>query len=292
MAGGLDRWVRARIEQLAAASEVAQTPRGPIEYAAAGEGPVVLVVHGTPGGYDQGQLIWEDLKGAPFRTIAVSRPGYLRTPLEVGRTPAEQSDAFAALLDALGVHRAAVVAVSGGGPSSIQFALRHKERCWGLVLISALAGPRPQEQRPLAMRLFYRLVLESDAAGRFLVGVSNLVPDWLARGSRPPGARERERRLLATLVPASARRAGIQNDLAQHSVLPATPIGPLSTPALVIHGAADRLVTPTHAEAAARIFPGAEVILVPGAGHDVFFQRGQELAPRVRAFLGSHAPLA
>jgi hypothetical protein len=92
MANSLERWVRARMEHLAAASRVVRTPRGSVEFADAGEeGPAVLVVHGTPGGYDQGLVVWEVLEGSPYRAIAVSRPGYLRTPLEVGRTPAEQA---------------------------------------------------------------------------------------------------------------------------------------------------------------------------------------------------------
>ncbi len=42
---------RARIS---AGSRIVETPRGPIEYAVAGDGPPVLVVHGAGGGYDQG----------------------------------------------------------------------------------------------------------------------------------------------------------------------------------------------------------------------------------------------
>jgi hypothetical protein len=124
---GFTRWKRETIARLQTGSQVAQTPRGPIEYATQGEGPAILIIHGTLGGYDQGMAFVSQNPG--FKSIAVSRPGYLRTPLQTGRTPAEQADAFAALLDVLNIPRVAAVAISGGGPSALQFALRYPERC-------------------------------------------------------------------------------------------------------------------------------------------------------------------
>ena len=144
-------WQRAAIERLEAGSRVAATARGPVEYAELGDarGAVVLAIHGRPGGYDQGVLMARSLGEKLARWIAVSRPGYLRTSLEVGRTPAEQADAHAALLDAIGVNRAVVVGLSGGGPSSLHFALRHADRCRGLVLVSALTRRKlPSERSP------------------------------------------------------------------------------------------------------------------------------------------------
>src|SRR5688500_8437741 len=46
-------WVRTTTEGLNAGSKIAITPYGPIEYAMSGAGPVVLCMHGGPGGYDQ-----------------------------------------------------------------------------------------------------------------------------------------------------------------------------------------------------------------------------------------------
>ncbi len=39
-------------ERILAGSKIVETPCGPIEYAVAGDGPPVLVVHGAGGGYD------------------------------------------------------------------------------------------------------------------------------------------------------------------------------------------------------------------------------------------------
>lgn len=96
---------------LAAQSQVIQTPVGPVEYIDVGEGPVVVHVHGMLGGFDHWKWCWFLVK-AGFRVIMPSRPGYLRTPLASGRTPAEQVVLLAALLDALGVDQAALYAYS------------------------------------------------------------------------------------------------------------------------------------------------------------------------------------
>jgi 2-hydroxy-6-oxonona-2,4-dienedioate hydrolase len=91
------RRARARV---AAGSRMLETASGPIEYAEVGEGRPVLVIHGAGGGYDQGLDLAAGLVRYGFRVIAVSRFGYLRTPLPKDASPAAQADAHAAVLDA------------------------------------------------------------------------------------------------------------------------------------------------------------------------------------------------
>lgn len=116
--------IRAARERVMSGSQVIETKCGPIEYATRGEGPPVLVVHGAGGGYDQGLWIARDQVGEGFRIIAPSRFGYLRTPLPHDASPAAQADAYTYLLDAHNMSRVAVVGVSAGAPSSMQFAFR------------------------------------------------------------------------------------------------------------------------------------------------------------------------
>ena len=56
-----------------------------------------------------------------------------------GATPEAQADLLAALLDTLAIGQAAVIAISGGGPAAIHFALRHPTRCRALVLCSTVS---------------------------------------------------------------------------------------------------------------------------------------------------------
>src|ERR1700747_837397 len=104
---------RARI---ASGSQIANTPCGPIEYAVRGSGPPVLLIHGAGGGFDQGLELARPLGDNGFRVIAMSRFGYLRTPLPKDASPEAQADAHACLLNALNLDRVAVVGGSAGAP--------------------------------------------------------------------------------------------------------------------------------------------------------------------------------
>ena len=81
------------------------------------------MVHGSGGGYDQGLDFGEPLASKGLRIIAVSRFGYLGTPLPADASAAAQADAYACLLDALKIRRAPVIGASAGAPSAMQFAL-------------------------------------------------------------------------------------------------------------------------------------------------------------------------
>jgi hypothetical protein len=115
-------WKADYVRRLEAGSRVIETRLGPIEYADVGEGVPWLSLHGTPGGYDQ-SLASRNANPeaqAGVRTIAVSRPGYLRTPLSSGATFEQQADLFAALLDELKIKRVVVIASSGAGYPGLQ----------------------------------------------------------------------------------------------------------------------------------------------------------------------------
>jgi pimeloyl-ACP methyl ester carboxylesterase len=119
------------------------------------------------------------LSDPQFRFIAVSRPGYLRTPLETGRSPDAQADGYAALLDVLGLPQAAVIALSAGGPSALQFTLRHPNRCWGLVLVSTLTQRRIRPA--LRARIMNSVWGSSEAVGWLWSGLTGLMPSRIVR---------------------------------------------------------------------------------------------------------------
>ena len=92
-------WLRDARAQLQLDSSLAGTSRGLVEYALRGEGRrTLLVIHGTPGGFDQALSIAHRVRSRDLQILALSRPGYLKTPLRAGRTPAEQAEVYAALL--------------------------------------------------------------------------------------------------------------------------------------------------------------------------------------------------
>jgi 2-hydroxy-6-oxonona-2,4-dienedioate hydrolase len=120
----------------------AETRRGPMAYAVAGEGPSVLMVHGSGGGFDQALAMGRPLMDLGYRMIAPSRFGYPGTPMPPDPGHAAQADALADLLDRLGIGQLAVVGGSAGAVPAISFAIRHPERCAALVALVP-AAPVP-----------------------------------------------------------------------------------------------------------------------------------------------------
>ena len=187
--------LRRAVQRVSSGSVLASTRCGQIEYAVSGHGPPVLVIHGAGGGFDQGMLLGRELAGRGYRAIAVSRFGYLRTPLPLDASPEAQADAHACLLEALGIDRAGVIGVSAGAPSAMQFAIRHRQRCSALVLLVPLAWHPEQpgetsEAPSQAMRLALwgsRTRFRVLAADQILSAACNKHPACHAAGT----ARER-----------------------------------------------------------------------------------------------------
>jgi 2-hydroxy-6-oxonona-2,4-dienedioate hydrolase len=284
------------LERIAAGSQLAQTPCGPIEYASAGEGPPVLIVHGAGGGIDQGMDAAKSLAVAGFRVIAMSRFGYLRTPFPADASPAAQADAHACLLDALGIKRAAIIGASAGAPSAMQFALRHPERCSALVLlVPAAYVPRPGGAPSLKTPEWTELVFDTALRWDFLYWASirlahaTLVGAMLAT---PPEVlekadteeRARAAQMLEHTLPVSARRQGLVNDARITLSLPRYELEGIRVPTLAISVADDRFGTYDAARYTAEQIPGARFLGYPAGGH-VWIGHHKEIMAEIAAFL-------
>jgi pimeloyl-ACP methyl ester carboxylesterase len=262
----------------------------------------VLALHGAMGGYDQGLVLGRTIGEPGYRHVAVSRPGYLGTPLSAGRTSDEQADLCVDLLDALGIGRTAVLAVSGGGPCALQFALRHPNRCWGLVLISTCSG-RIESRVPLAFHLIKLLARWPwFAAAMHRRAVRN--PEAAARRSIPdPVVRARTLQdpdagpLFTALLRSTSERMalrlpGTENDI-RVTRTTTYPLEQIAVPVLVVHGTADPLVPfPRHGRALATRIPGAELLAIEGGEHVAIFTHRAVVRARVTQFLRQHAPAA
>lgn len=82
---------------------------GIIEFKRGGSGLPVLVIHGSGGGFDQGELIAIAILDERFEWVAPSRFGYLGSTFREGATFDEQAKAYAFLLDHLGLKKVAVL---------------------------------------------------------------------------------------------------------------------------------------------------------------------------------------
>ena len=228
----------------------------------------MLIVHGSGGGYDQGEY-FARLIGGKHRWVAPSRFGFLGSPVPHGADSAKQADAYAGLLDALGIERVGVVGVSMGGPSSLLFALRHPQRTTCLVLISAASHaipPRPAIQATLFKVflndfVFWSMVRACPQALLVALGVPLEVQKQLS-----PQETARLNAFLRLIDPMGARQRG--QTLEQHmSEFDAQQIRTLQAPALVLHAPDDTLVAFDQGQFAANTIPGAQFIPMETGGH-------------------------
>ena len=85
----IEQWKNKRKEILISKSSVIDTNAGPVEYGVVGEGPpFVLIFQGAMSSYYEGLVMGRILAHENgLKVISPSRPGYLRTPLETGKTP-------------------------------------------------------------------------------------------------------------------------------------------------------------------------------------------------------------
>ena len=286
-------------ELVAPSAGIAETELGPVQFATFGTGAPVLVVHGSPGGFDAAVAMASALPPTEFTAIVLSRPGYLGTELGDRRTIDQQADLFAALLDHLGISRAGVLTWSGGGPSGYRFTIRHPDRVTGLVALAAVSKSLVIPTGSLVDRLMF-----STKAGSWLIRAMALhAPEKLisatldAEGSLTKEELEqrtaevfrddRKRRFVLDLAPTAThdgpRRAGYDNDCAQFAAIQDLQLDRIRTRCLIVHGTADTDVTPDHSQHAAATIPGAELLLLDSGTHLAFFTHPDADAAQARA---------
>jgi 2-hydroxy-6-oxonona-2,4-dienedioate hydrolase len=252
---------------------------GPIEYQEAGSGLPLLAVHGSGGGHDQGMAFAGGLATQGIRVIAMSRFGYLRTPMPADASAQAQADAHVCLLDALGIAKAAVMGGSAGAPSALQMALRHPDRVSALVLLVPLtykpptqadsAAPMPPWVEKLMMRMiasdFLFWAALHVAHEQVIKTVLATPPDLLKTASASEQARINA--MLNNILTVSARAQGLISDTAVGKHLVPLPLGSIRMPALIISARDDRYGTFASAQYTASQIADATFIGFDSGGH-------------------------
>jgi 2-hydroxy-6-oxonona-2,4-dienedioate hydrolase len=265
--------------RVAQGSMLIATRCGPIEYQEAGTGVPLLAVHGSGGGYDQGMAFSGTLAHQGIRVIAMSRFGYLRTPMPADASAAAQADAHVCLLDALSIEQAGVLGGSAGAPSALQMAIRHPERVSALVLLVPLAYKPPTlansapPLRPWVENSMMRLI-----GSDFLFwSALHLARDQLIKVvlATPPGLlasanqheRARANAMLENILPVSARAEGLVHDTAMGKHLTPASLESIRAPTLIISVRDDRYGTYASAQYTANGIAGARFIGFDEGGH-------------------------
>ncbi|MGO9912452.1 MAG: alpha/beta fold hydrolase [Acidimicrobiales bacterium] len=258
---------------------------GNIHVADWGEGPPIVLLHGLTLQSSVWAYQFRDL-GDRHRMIALDLRGHGHSePGEAGMTIAAMADDLADVLEALDLRRATVVGHSMGGMATLRFCRRHPgvvaERVGAIAIIASSGGisiPLETLRRlvPMAVDLVVaghgavnrsgRPLLPSNSAGtRGTLFVFGEHPDPVAvrrtleysRAMRP----DRLVSLLSELVNFNERER----------------LGHAPVPCLVVVGDRDRLTPPKYGRALVETLPGARLVVLPGAGHMLMYERREAI---------------
>lgn len=286
--------IRRACARIGGRSTVVPSPYGDIEYSEGGSGSAVLVLHGSGGGYDQGELIARAVLGEGFHWIAPSRFGYLRSTFHAGATFDDQAHAYAFLLDHMGVEKAAVVALSHGGPSALLFAVLHPERVSSLTLISCGVAAsdstdqaQANRQGTVLMTIFKHDPLYWAIAKLFKRQLMELM------GASPAvaaGLTLEQRALVDEVIdgmnPVAPRSAGTAFD--NQAAMPNARIAAVRAPTLILHATDDTLQLYHNAAFAAATIPGARLVTFERGGHLVLSVEQPAIRAAVREHILGH----
>jgi pimeloyl-ACP methyl ester carboxylesterase len=174
----------------------------------------------------------------------------------------------AGLLSALELDDAHVIGASMGGMIAQTLAARHPARVRSLTSIMSNTGARLSGQPALRAYPF----LLGRAPSEREAYLDHALRMWSLIGS-PGFERDTDelREQLGTAFDRNYSPAGTARQLA--AIIASgdrrRELRAIRAPTLVIHGEADRLVSPSGGRATAKAIPGARLMTVPGMGHDL-----------------------
>ena len=255
-------------------SAVIETALGAIEYARL-ERAILFSWCTAPAAASIKRLKWLGDWPDAAMSFAPSRFGYLRSAAATGLTVPAQANAYAALLDRLGIGKVAAVAISAGAWSALEFAVRHPDRCQALVLLV------PAKQLPPGTRNYGGAIAKAMLGSDFVTwAFLKLRPnpsgtlDHIMLGTEPdvvqaaPSSEKvRMQRILDGLLPISARFGGIEFDLKTAASPPPTPFDQIKCPVLAVSAEDDVFGTASRAREIAAAVPRGSAVVFPKGGH-------------------------
>ena len=246
-----------------------------------GTGTPIVLLHAATGSTSAWQYQTQPLATAGYRVIAYDRRGWGRTVVDPSGPTGTGADDLLALLDSLGIDRAHVVATAGGAFVAFDFALSFPPRIRSLVVADTIGGVRDKEILDLETRIrppqFDELPPEvRELSPGYRAANPEGTQRWVdiekqSRPSRPSGS---------TLQLAYATPMRNQLTLALFEQI--------RTPALLLTGGADMTAPPALMKILASHIPNAEFLVVPNAGHSVYWEEPDLFNRTVLGFIRKH----
>ncbi|MGR2753331.1 alpha/beta fold hydrolase [Agromyces arachidis] len=212
--------------------------------------------------------------GRGIRLVAYARPGYGGSTPHPGRDVASAAGDVAAIADALGIERFAVLGYSGGGPHALACAALLGERVTAAASIAGLAPIAPGDDWFAGMHApgALRAAAESRSARERFAATDEFDPgqfidaDWAALGGEW-GALGRDAQRAEANGP-----GGLIDDDVAFTRPWGLDLGDVRVPTLLVHGEQDRVIPRSHAVRLLAALPQARLWMRLDEGHVAVLQ--------------------
>jgi 2-succinyl-6-hydroxy-2,4-cyclohexadiene-1-carboxylate synthase len=256
-----------------------------------GSGPPLVLLHGFTGSSASWSPVVHDL-ASTSRVVAIDIIGHgaSAAPEDHSRYAFEQAVRdLAEVATQLGIARAAWLGYSMGGRLALGMAVDHPQRVSSLILASATAGIQHETDRLQRVEADQVLARRIEEAGiETFVHEWERLPIWESQRTLPAEVLQFQREIRLR-----NRAVGLANSLrgmgqgAQPSYWDR--LGEIDVPVLLMAGALDRKFVGIAGQMGVRI-AGAQLSVVPDAGHAVHLERPREFLDEVREFLATCDP--
>jgi 3-oxoadipate enol-lactonase len=243
-----------------------------------GNAPAVLWLHGAGGNH---LSWWQQVPGfaEEYRCITVDQRGFGQSPdVPGGPGPAALATDALALLDHLGIARAAVVAQSMGGWAAVGAAVRAPGRFWAIVLANTVGNLT----NPEIAAVKQRLAASSPPRPAVL---------WhAALGKTFRAAEPVQSFLYAQIAGINPPRPADFSDQLSRVTTPVEQYAATRVPTMFLTSDEDGLIWPELSKTVHAHVPGSRFAQVVAAGHSTYFERPDVFNHEVGAFLKAHRP--
>jgi pimeloyl-ACP methyl ester carboxylesterase len=232
----------------------------------------VFWLHGSPNVGSPPEPLFPAAAGNGLRWVSYDRPAYGGSSPDPGRDIASAAADAAAIADALGLGRFAVLGHSGGGPHALACGALLPERVIAVVSVSATA-PFDAEGLDWFAGWSTSGVAEQRAARAGRAAVEAYLPtaefDPETFTAADQSALEGGWSWLAGVAGQAIEQGdeGMVEDLLAGAQPWGFSLADITVPVLIVHGDQDRMVPSAHGVWLAAHCQTAELRLVPGAGH-------------------------
>jgi 3-oxoadipate enol-lactonase len=254
-----------------------------IAYDDHGIGLPVIFLHAFP----LDRSMWTDLtatllKEQRYRLVALDWRGFGESTINNTVSTMELfADDVAGLMDTLGMRQAILCGLSMGGYAALAFLQKYPQRLSGLILADTRPGADTEDAKVNRERIARLAEMRGNGAIADLQ-LSKLISDDTHQYH--PEVVARIRRMIATATPsgiAAASRGMAQRADLTH-LLPTIPF-----PTLVVVGELDVITSPDVTQEYAAKIPGAQMVVIPRAGHLSNLEQPKNFFEVVRSFLAT-----